>query len=277
MNAPLDIRHLVPVDSIKQRWMDNLLGPAIKACRFSRGAPGVDLAPLQGESGSFLGMVISSDYRRRVTLSSSCSLWRHLDIVRVYLHECAHVLINEHEREDKNKWTESHGPVFLLVQMTLFRRADLCGGYKSNITLDTNLYDFQDAPSSLTKRGVSEWKWRSLSLGFAMKHYRRLADSESGAEAIAGEAFDLWREELQSINADLEQENLEAAQAQKIRELERSCTFLNSKVEDLERQRDTSFSSFSWRFFILNPRVTACGIFCFWMVLSFGFALGYGR
>lgn len=35
MNAPLDIRHLVPAGSIKQRWLDNLLGPAIKACRFS--------------------------------------------------------------------------------------------------------------------------------------------------------------------------------------------------------------------------------------------------
>lgn len=82
-----------------------------------------------------------------------------------------------------------HGPVFLLVLMTLFKRVE-----KSGVALFDSicLYDFQDKPEILGSGLAS----RAEVLRFGLLHFDSLSSSELAAEMLPSAALKLWKEHL---------------------------------------------------------------------------------
>lgn len=242
--SALDVRHLVPADTTKSQWLQNLLGPAGNACRFEKGLPGVDLAPLPSPDGRYGGEVPRLNWRWCVTISCSSPLWRKSDILRIYLHECAHLLVFGQERE-RDVFTQAHGPIFFLIQLVLFHRTDLAGERANAILRTANLYDYHDSPFSESD-SLPDWKWRSAVLGFALKHYQRLAVSELSAEKVAAEAFDLWILEEQRLREDQERGGTKLA-------------VLRARVAELERQRKLAIV-WGWRFLSALGLLVCCAV-----------------
>lgn len=76
MNTLLDVRELGPASVTKAKWFLNMIGDAGAACRFQKGLPGVDIAPLNGIDGPFAGMVVPNITRWSVNLSIKSIFWR---------------------------------------------------------------------------------------------------------------------------------------------------------------------------------------------------------
>jgi len=200
----IDVKHLAPAPVHTAQWLNTMLTPVVQVCRFNT-PPDVHLAPLRGENSSYRGCFHVDYFQNSIALSIACGLWKRRDIIRVYIHEAAHMLVySECRRKGIN--TEVHGPIFLLVNLVLVVRAKdfLKASYRDAMDI-IDLYDFRSRPFSIEG---PEHEWRSLVLAFGLKHCNKLADEDIPAEAIAEKAFDLWLAELKSIEqAGLEGEN----------------------------------------------------------------------
>lgn len=241
MNAPVLVRHLAPADETKTLWLNKILASAVEACRFEK-VPGVRIVPLSGPRTRFSGCINRWNYEWVVQLSISVGFWRNEEIVSVYIHECAHLMVINEERA-RGTYTLAHGPVFFLTNLVLCTRVDAaCNPPRSLVRL-IGLYDFQDSPLE----GWPESEWRSSVINFAFKHYYRLAANlELSAEAVAQEAWTLWEIEYSSL-MDRERERI--AEIDKKKDLENERDSLKTRVNELERQRDVSFG---WRFIFMT-------------------------
>jgi len=236
MNAPVLVKHLVQADECKSQWLNTMLATAVESSRFER-VPGVRIAPLSGPRTRFSGCVDRWNYEWAVKLSISVGFWRKEEIISVYIHECAHLMVINEERA-RGVYTLAHGPVFFLTNLVLCARVDAACNLPRSLVRLIGLYDFQDSPLE----SWPEAEWRSSVVHFAFKNYARLADSELSAESVAREAWNLW---------EIERETLLAKEQSKISEIKEKtslvneCDNLKAKVNELERQRAVSFS---WRF-----------------------------
>lgn len=236
MNARVLVKHMAPADECKSQWLNTMLAPSVDACRFER-VPGVRIAPLSGPRTRFSGCVDRWNYEWAVQLSISVGFWRKEEIISVYIHECAHLMVINEERA-RGVYTLAHGPVFFLTNLVLCARVDSACKLPRNLVRLVSLYDFQDSPLE----SWPEAEWRSSVVHFAFKNCARLADSELSAESIAREAWHLW---------EIERKSLLAKEQSKIAETKEKTAILNerdnlkTKVNELERQRDVSFG---WRF-----------------------------
>lgn len=227
----IDVKHLAPAPVHTTQWLNSMLSPVVEACRFNM-PPAVHLAPLRGEDSSYRGCFHFDYFQNSIALSIACGLWKRREIIRVYLHEAAHMLVySECRRRDVD--TEAHGPIFLLVNLALVLRAkdSFKASYKDTIDI-IDLYDFRSRPFSIEG---PEYEWRSLVLAFGLKHCNKLADEDIPAEAIAEKAYDLWLAELKSKEqAALEEKdrNIEISKIRNEYEFsQRRVSFLEAELQ----------------------------------------------
>lgn len=220
MNASVSVLSLQPVP-VAENWLGPFLAPTASACRFEK-VPAIHLLPQTGPWGRHNGSVNPWNLGHNVELGLGLQLTHKERIQYVYLHECAHLVLENAVRK-AGETMDAHGPCFLLVLMVLASRVDSAGLTKRPVFRMIDFYDFQDCPPFLQR--LEEHQWRPLMLSFAFKHYKGLAASDLSAEAIGEEARRLWMEEggpaLYRIDKDLLQarNSLSAAQT-RISELE---------------------------------------------------------
>ena len=240
-NTPIQVKHLALADKCKTQWLNSILADAVQACRFER-VPGIRILPLSGQRTRFSGSVDRWNYEWAVQLSISVGFWRKEEIISVYIHECAHLMVINEERA-RGTCTLAHGPVFFLTNLILCTRVDATCSLPRSLVRLIGLYDFQDSPLE----GWPESEWRSTVINFAFKHYYRLAANlELSAEAVAQEAWKLWEIEYSSL---MGRERERIAEIDKRKGLEKERDSLKARVNELERQRDVSFG---WRFLFMT-------------------------
>lgn len=236
MSVPVLVKHLVQADECKTQWLNTMLATAVEACRFEK-VPGVRIVPLSGPRTRFSGCVNRWSYEWAVQLSISVGFWRNEEIISVYIHECAHLMVINEERA-RGTYTLDHGPVFFLTNLVLCARVDAACNLPRSLVRLIDLYDFQDSPFE----SWPEARWRSSVVHFAFKNYARLADSDLSAEAVAREAWNLWEIEREDL---LCRDQAKIAEIKEKNRLVDECDDLKAKVNELERQRAVSFG---WRF-----------------------------
>jgi hypothetical protein len=231
MNAPVLVKHLVQADEFKTQWLNNMLAESVESSRFER-VPGVRIIPLS----KYAGRLDRLNYEWSIDLCISSGFWRKDGLISTYLPECAHLLVSQEEHR-RGERTHVHGPIFFLINMVLFDRLDAARKTPGDMLGCLKLYDFQDEPIDWP-----EPKFRSAVLEFALTHYLRLAQSDLSAEAVAREAWDLWKVERENL---VIREKEKAQEAEEKKSLKNECESLKAKVIELERQREISFG---WRF-----------------------------
>jgi len=255
----IDVKHLAPAPVHTTQWLNSMLSPVAEACRFNM-PPAVHLAPLRGENSSYRGCFYFDYFQNSIALSITCGLWKRRDIIRVYLHEAAHMLVySEYRRRGID--TEAHGPIFLLVNLALTIRAkDFLKSSYSDAIDKINLYDFRNRPFSIEG---PEHEWRSLVLAFGLKHYNTLADEDIPAEAIAEKAYDLWYAELKAREQVALEKKEQSLEVSKIRNEYESS---QRRVSFLEAELQTNR-------LILKPALVAA-LLLMVMCLAVGYGLG---
>ena len=196
MSEQVSICEYTPVDQSKSKWLNNILLPLVEACRFERKIE-VTISPLHTGTFKCRGMSPRHQFRGSkpfIYLSVQYPFWRKAEIAYVYLHECAHKLIDIAEIKRKKYSRESHGPIFLLVEMVLFKRADQASNLEHKLFSKIDFYDFADKPHLTDEASEHEYIWRPLVLQFALSNYESLANSDLSAERIAEKAWDLWED-----------------------------------------------------------------------------------
>lgn len=161
-----------------------MVGPAIEVCRFQNEPPPAEIRSRMTHAGS----ARRKEDDKRVCIAGRCIFWTKRSLINTYLHEVTHRLCMQAESEGLDA-VLSHGPVFLLVLMTLFKRVE-----KAGVVLFDSicLYDFQDRPEVLGSEPAS----RAEVLRFALLHFDDLSSSELAAEMLPGAALKLWQEHL---------------------------------------------------------------------------------
>ena len=196
MSEQVSICEYTPVDQSKSKWLNNILLPLVEACLFERKIE-VTISPLHTGTFKCRGMSPRHQFRGSkpfIYLSVQYPFWRKAEIAYVYLHECAHKLIDIAEIKRKKYSRESHGPIFLLVEMVLFKRADQASNLEHKLFSKIDFYDFADKPHLTDEASEHEYIWRPLVLQFALSNYESLANSDLSAERIAEKAWDLWED-----------------------------------------------------------------------------------
>ena len=196
MSEQISVCEYAPVDQSKSKWLNNILLPLVEACLFERKIE-VTISPLHTGTFKCRGMSPRHQFRGSkpfIYLSVQYPFWRKAEIAYVYLHECAHKLIDIAEIKRKKYSRESHGPIFLLVEMVLFKRADQASNLEHKLFSKIDFYDFADKPHLTDEASEHEYIWRPLVLQFALSNYESLANSDLSAERIAEKAWDLWED-----------------------------------------------------------------------------------
>jgi hypothetical protein len=166
----LPIYQALPAPPITAAWLRARLDPVVEACRFERPIP-LELRA----TGKFRGWCGGKNYYRdsRICLTSQAIFWRPDQILKVYLHECAHRLLEGCEVPD-------HGPEFFALTAAFsMRSAHL---FERDAVSFLELYDFQDVPE--TNKGAT--------LDWALKTAQQLAITDKTAEELAEEVCLLW-------------------------------------------------------------------------------------
>lgn len=196
MSEQVSVCEYTPVDQSKSKWLNNILLPLVEACLFERKIE-VTISPLHTGTFKCRGMSPRHQFRGSkpfIYLSVQYPFWRKAEIAYVYLHECAHKLIDIAEIKRKKYSRESHGPIFLLVEMVLFKRADQASNLEHKLFSKIDFYDFADKPHLTNEASEHEYIWRPLVLQFALSNFESLANSDLSAERIAEKAWDLWED-----------------------------------------------------------------------------------
>jgi hypothetical protein len=170
-------------------WLRARLDPVVEACRFERPIP-LELRP----TGEFRGWRGDKKYYldRRVCMTNQAIFWRPDQILEVYLHECAHRLLEGHEVTD-------HGPEFFALTAALYMRAAHL--FDGEATYYLKLYDLQSEPD--------EGKGDALNWALALS--KELAASDATAEELAAVVCHEWRQNVKEKEAKKSQAAREKA------------------------------------------------------------------
>ena len=188
------LKKCVPADLRQSRWFDRQVGPAIEACRFRVAPPDVELRTMKAD-----GLARRSG---DVCLSTRALFWTRFQLCVTLIHEYAHRVVFYWERETESD-AEIHGPLFLLVLLTLYKRVDLSAALTQTLVDQVNLYDFCDPPHCFVE--LAEDKWRGLVLAWALEHCEALARSPAAAEelpALAAQRFEMLLKRCSDWEAD---------------------------------------------------------------------------
>jgi hypothetical protein len=160
-------------------WLRARLQPVILACKFAQPIP-LELRP----TGKFRGWADRKDYQRdgRVCITNQVVFWRPDQLLEVYLHECAHRLLEGCE-------VDAHGPEFFALTATLYVRAAHL--FERDALNFLQIYDFQDVPDG-DRGAVLDW---------AFSLAKELATSDKTAEELAVVVCQKWQQNVKDVAA----------------------------------------------------------------------------
>ena len=170
-----------PTEPVAQ-WLSTLLNPVIQAAKFSRPPP-LELRPTGQWGGWCEPRSFAAD--GRIIISNRVSFWKSESIISVYLHECAHRLLDACE-------VAAHGPEFFLLDLVLHLRC--ASFFVAEAAQKLSFYDLQDQPAEL----ANEPAWRGIVIGWALpKADQIVADhGDKSAEEIVPIVLASWDEFL---------------------------------------------------------------------------------
>lgn len=201
-----------------------MVGPTVEVCRFKNEPPPVEIRARMTMAGSARW----GEDDKRVCMAGRCVFWPKPAIINTYLHEVSHRLCFQAESEGMDA-VLLHGPIFSLVLMTLFHRAE-----KSGVRLFDSicLYDFQDKPEALGLEPAG----RAEVLRFALLHFSKLSNSELAAEMLPAEALKLW---LDHVKTEASLRLRLAGQAKQIGDLK-------TQLEQVKSSRDSACTQIAY-------------------------------
>jgi hypothetical protein len=182
-------------------WLQRLLGPLRKSLNLQL-LPPLEVRPT-GRWGGWCSDIGGAP-DGRVAMSSKISFWNDEQLTEVYLHECAHRLLQGQD-------VDSHGPEFLCTNTILLMRAAPSFRLDSVVS-KLSFYDCQDQPAAL----LFEPAWRAIVIDWAFAVAAELAPTDLPAEDLAGVVCARWLvhiEELEKARQQAAQQVLQAAQA----------------------------------------------------------------
>ena len=183
-------------------WLQRILEPVVAACRFEKPPP-VEIRPTGRWSGwcSFNSQALD----RRVFLSNQVFGWSHERLISVYLHECAHRLLEKYRDE-----VADHGPVFFALNLLLLSRSKAF--FELDHRFQLALYDLQDQPAQLKNFD----DWQEICLRFARQTAAKLTDNRESAEALAGMVVKAWPKFLEDFDQELTRQEAISAKAKQV-------------------------------------------------------------
>ena len=193
-------------------WLQRVLQPVVKACRFERGLP-VEVRPTGAWSGWCAGQNEAPD--RRIALSKKICFWSAENIVSVYLHESAHRLLEDRE-------VDTHGPEFFCLNAILLIRSAAL--FRLNWLFKLDFYDYSDCPLDLQ----DEPNWRGIVVGWSLPTAAELAATDASAEQLADIVCKRWQQFLQ------ERQNARAQAAQQVVAARKNAALQLQKIESLQ-------------------------------------------
>lgn len=184
------VTHTRPADPHVASWLRGILIPACQAA-------GIDSPPALElrQTGCWSGWMShdkGSHPERQVVLSSHTVLfWTRKRIVRSYIHETCHRLLDE---------GHGHDAAFYALNLALLARIDLAHppadpGLAYRVGM--SLYDIQDAPSTWTE--LPHHIWRTRAMAWAERQAADLSTSDMPAERLAAEIkrrYSAWEREI---------------------------------------------------------------------------------
>lgn len=186
---------VMPITTPKSTWLLNILSPLVCACKMPPIA--IEIRPLD-----CAGRCVYSERDKRVQLSKKIVFWGHATVARIYLHECAHRLL-----EDEN--VDGHGVEFFTLLLVLHTRAkshlsDLGAGNEPLKQLD--FYDCSEKSRVWQTFNIEPADWMSTQIQWSIDVAPALADSTDDATVIAEKITRMWRENVKNLRTNLEQE-----------------------------------------------------------------------
>lgn len=176
-------------------WLQRHFAPVIKACRFERPAPPIELRPTGEWGGWAWNGTTAPD--GRVAISNRIVLYSQAGITRIVVHEWAHQLAQGH----------AHDAAFFAVNLLLLKRIEAASSARTtatDLTLKMSFYDLQDLPEGL--EGESD-AGLGAALSWAVLQADELAQADLSAEAAAqeiSERYEAWLAQLEAAPAKQE-------------------------------------------------------------------------
>ena len=171
-------------------WLHNLFSPVVEACQFEQ-VPPLEVRP----TGRWGGWKEPKDNAPdgRVSVSNKLIFWTCEQLLKTYLHEAAHGLL-------QGKNVLSHGPEFFCLNVVLLLRGEQF--FLGCADLEMGLYDFQNRPDA---PGFVDENWAGLVLNWGLATARELVKNEieASAEQLAVLVCQRWQDFLQQRQADL--------------------------------------------------------------------------
>lgn len=213
----MDVYRLISDAGPVAEWIRQLLEPACKAVRIS--CPrGIELRPIGMWDGLSPGPR-SSNASGRISISPRALLYSRPALVKLYVHEQAHALLEEIPTDRSHE----HNAAFFCLNLAMLLRLDRCKYLEeervSAWCASMQLYDLQDPPACWTQADPATWIPRALA--WAAPLADRLADSDLDAKAMALEISRdyrdqerLWDQEpVEKLRVDRELRRLRGALA----------------------------------------------------------------
>lgn len=183
------VRETRAASAVTAGWLNRMLGPAIAACRFDAIPAAVEIRRIDWCAA----YAQKSKRDSAICISSKAVFWTQVELCEIVLHEFAHMLVFRWEDKTGHD-VDTHGPIFFLVLLALYRRVDRSKSLSHEMVLRASLYDFADLPASF--RVLEEYQSRGMVIRWAMEHYDDLAMSTLPAEQLPALAWERWEKLL---------------------------------------------------------------------------------
>ncbi len=174
----IPIYEVQPAQVATATWLRSLIQPAAQIARLDPFP--VEIRPMGKWSGWAQHPDDAPDFR--VCISTRIYFFKRSQILSVYLHECAHQLLNHADPQVYH----GHDAAFFALNYLLLARLDACTDtglpVRSSTWVSTmSLYDLSDPPEHL----AGQADWQTMAMAWSMATARELHTSEHDAHECA--------------------------------------------------------------------------------------------
>lgn len=194
---PLPVFATLPAPPMTAAGLRKRLDPVVEVCRFARPIP-LEIRPT-GKWGGWCGGA-DSYADARVCISSSVVFWSRDRLLKAYLHEAGHRLLDGRE-------VAAHGPEFFAMTAILYARANQF--FEGEALHFLSLYDLQDVPEAD----------KGHALNWALALAKELAPTDKSAEELASVVCLAW------------EQNVKEREAKKLQTAREKTAQINLKLE----------------------------------------------
>lgn len=213
----LKLFEAMPIVGSKSQWLLNILNPLIHKCKMP--AIPCEIRPIDSS-----GACDCDQIDGRIFLSKRIVFWSKASVARIYLHECAHRLL-EAER------VEAHGVEFFTLLLVLHTRARshfVNLGAEASPLSNLDFYDCADKSRVWQAFNIEPYDWWSTQVQWAIDNAPALAESNFDAAELAKKIPAQWRENIRKISVNINEE-IKETRAPKV-EIQR----LKDKIADFK-------------------------------------------